>query len=200
MPVDKLDAAELVALLSDPHRYFPAYQRLLTLGASAADAARIGLRHHPNPRSACAADRYSITSWMRPRSAHCSACLTTRRRRSGSRLCTRSPATDARTMPVDLTQRPRSPVPSRCSYMILTQGCELVGAWVHSHPDSAAALQRAAHEDRKQCAGRRAPIDARDAFVVADAARTLRHGAAPGRAAVGDTPHEVVSCPVWTRR
>jgi HEAT repeat protein len=49
MPVDKLDAAELVALLSDPHRYFPAYQRLLTLGASAADAARIGLRH-PNPQ------------------------------------------------------------------------------------------------------------------------------------------------------
>jgi hypothetical protein len=49
MPVDELGAAELVALLSDPHRYFPAYERLLTLRASAADAARKWLRHH-NPQ------------------------------------------------------------------------------------------------------------------------------------------------------
>ncbi len=37
--------AELVELLGDPHRYFPAFQRLLALGSEAAGPAREGLKH-----------------------------------------------------------------------------------------------------------------------------------------------------------
>jgi hypothetical protein len=151
MPADELGAAELVGLLADPHRYFPAYQRLLTLGAAAADAARNGLRHpDAQVRMRCCQvldhglDEAAITALLgalddpaaevRLQALHALACD-----RCKDGACRPDAAT---TLPRAIPVLAHDPHP-----LVRAMAAELVGAGVHSHPSSVAALQRAARED-----------------------------------------------------
>ena len=151
MPVDELGAAELVRLLADPHRYFPAYQRLLTLGAAAADAAGNGLRHpDARVRMRCCQvldhvlDEAAITALLgalddraaevRIQALHALACD-----RCKDGAC-RADAASA--LPRAISVLAHDPHPR-----VRAMAVELVGAWVYSHPRSVAALQRAARED-----------------------------------------------------
>jgi HEAT repeat protein len=150
-PVDELEAAELVALLADQHRYFPAYQRLLTMGTEASEASRRGLRHpDPTVRMRCCQvldhvmDEAGLDALLpvlddpapevRVQALHALACD-----RCKQDACRPNPA---RVLPRAVPMLAGDPHPR-----VRAGAAEVVGVWVHSNPDAVAALVRAARED-----------------------------------------------------
>jgi HEAT repeat protein len=145
------DLTVLVKRLADPHRSFPAYQRLLALGEPAAVAARAGLKHpDPRVRSQCCRildhllDAESLPALTRAladpdaevriAAAHALSCD-----RCKGDACRPSAAA---VLPSAIRMLQHDPAP-RARAM----AAELVGAWVHTHPEAARALEAAAEND-----------------------------------------------------
>jgi hypothetical protein len=140
-----------VQQLADPHRYFPAYQQLIALGAEATEPVRDGL-HHPEPRVrmlCCQVldhimDPVSIPALVgaladpapevRCQALHALACD---RCKDGS--CRPSAAA---VLPAAIAILGGDP-----SAQVRNFAVEVVGAWVHTHPEAAAALESAACGD-----------------------------------------------------
>jgi HEAT repeat protein len=155
MVIDELSAdmsaVELVEALADPHRCFQAYQLLLRQGAAASAAAKGGLRH-PNEqvREYCCrvldqlmdADNASAliealddqAERVRLAAAHALACERCK---------------DGAWRPVAALVLPRAIalLAGDESAHVRAMAIELVGLWVHSHPDACAAIERAAAAD-----------------------------------------------------
>ena len=138
VPVDELEAADLVALLAGNHRYFPAYQRLLTVGMEASEAARQGLRHpDPQVRIRCCQvldhvmDEAGLDALLavlddpapevRIQALHALACD-----RCKQDACRQSPAA---VLPRAVSMLAGDPHPR-----VRAGAAEVVGAWVHSQP------------------------------------------------------------------
>lgn len=147
---DQAGAAGLVELLADPHRYFTAYQRLLSLGAGAARAARDGLSHDsPRVRMHCCKVLDHVMDsadvpWLvavlddpapavRIEALHALACD-----RCKSNAC--RPGADVLARAAQLLAADPDP-------HVRAMAAELVGAWVHTHADAASALESATASD-----------------------------------------------------
>jgi len=146
-----LSAVELVGALSDPHRCFQAYQRLLRLGPAASAAARSGLQH-PNERvrEYCCqvldhlmdADSASAliealddpAERVRLAAAHALACERCK---------------DGAWRPVAASVLPRAItlLAGDESTHVRAMAVELVGLWVHTEPAACTAIERAAAAD-----------------------------------------------------
>lgn len=150
-PPTAMSPAELVGRLADPHRYFVAYQRLLSLGPAATPAAEDGLRHpSPQVRELCCklldhiagpASFAALIAAMddpapevRIQAIHALACD-----RCKSDSCR---ADAASVVPSALRLLTDDPSPKVRGYAV-----ELVGAWVHSQPECVEALTTAADSD-----------------------------------------------------
>ena len=151
LPAADLSPVQLVELLADPHRRVAAYTRLLALGPEAPDPAQAGLRHSsPQVREECCKildhvmDEASTPALVaalddpaanvRYWALHALACD---RCKTGS--C-RHPA--ALVLPRAVAMLEADPDPH-----VRAMAAELAGAWVHSQPAAAEALQRAAGGD-----------------------------------------------------
>jgi hypothetical protein len=147
-----LSAPELVEQLGDPHRYFTAQQRLLALGPDAAEPARDGLRHQdPRVRTRCckildhvmdAASTPALLAALadpvaevRIEALHALACD----RCKSDSIC-RPAAVDV--LPPAMALLRADPDPHARAMAI-----ELVGAWVHTHPEAVHAIDVAAAGD-----------------------------------------------------
>jgi HEAT repeat protein len=147
LPAVQLEAGQLVQRLADPHRYFPAYQQLIALGAEACEPVRGGLKHpDPRVRMLCCQvldhvmDQASIPALIsaladpaqevRCQALHALACD---RCKDGS--C--RPAATA-VLPPAIAILSGDP-----SAHVRSMAVEVVGAWVHTHPEAAAALESA---------------------------------------------------------
>jgi hypothetical protein len=145
-----VDAADLVELLGDPHRYFRAYQRLLRLGDQAARAARSGLDHQSaQVRQHCckildhlmdAADVPRLVAVLddpapevRVAALHALACD-----RCKNGAC--RPDTAVLPKAADLLASDPEP-------LVRAMAAELVGIWAHTDPTAVVALVSAAASD-----------------------------------------------------
>jgi hypothetical protein len=141
----------LVERLGDRHRYFAAYQRLLSLGSAATAAAEDGLSHpDPRVRELCCMLLDHVAG-----SATCALLLEAmhdpapevRIQAIHALACERCKADSCRpdaaaVLPAALTVLAEDPCAKVRSYAV-----ELVGVWVHTDSRCAAALTSAAHED-----------------------------------------------------
>ncbi len=151
LPAETQDAAQLVGYLADPHRRALAYQRLIALGPGAGDAARAGLRHgDPRVREQCCRvldhvmDAESVPALIaaardpeegvRIQALHALAC-------DRCKVGHCRPSAEA-VLPVALTL-----LRDDGSAQVRSRAAELAGAWAHTHPEAAAALQAAASDD-----------------------------------------------------
>jgi HEAT repeat protein len=184
LPAEAQSAAQLVEYLSDPHRYVLAYQQLIGLGAEASGAARDGLRH-PDPRVRMHCCRVldhvmdpdsipALTTALRDpdeavrvQALHALACD---RCKDGS--CRPAAGT---VLPAALTVLRQDG-----SARVRTMAVELVGAWAHSHPEAAAALEAAASGDPSPAVRKKAGWYAPGGTVYRRTAG--RQGTGPSRA------------------
>jgi hypothetical protein len=160
LPAADLGPDQLVELLADPHRRSAAYTRLRALGPEACGPAQAGLRHEsPQVRELCCKildhvmDEASTPALVaalddpapdvRCAALHALACD---RCKIGS--C-RPPA--ALVLPRALEILEADPDPHVRAF-----AAELVGAWAHSRPAAAEALQRAASGDRSPAVRKKA--------------------------------------------
>jgi HEAT repeat protein len=151
LPAANASAAQLVEYLADQHRYFLAYKQLISLGTEACAPAREGLRHNnPQVRTRCCQvldhliDPDSIPALVgaledpveevRVQALHALAC---------------DRCKDGSCRPAAASVLPRAITVLRgdTSARVRARAAELVGAWAHTHPDAAAALQAAASGD-----------------------------------------------------
>jgi len=146
-----MPAADLVALLADPHRASRAYTRLLALGPEATEAARDGLAHpDERVRERCCqvldhlmdADSIPLligaladpSERVRIAAVHALACD-----RCKTDAC--RPAPEA-VLPTAINTLAGDP-----SALVRAYAAELVGRWVHSRPAARDALLRSAAHD-----------------------------------------------------
>ncbi len=151
LDLPEIPAADLVALLADPHRAFRAFTRLLALGPEATAAARAGLAHpDERVRERCCqvldhlmdADSISLLigalgdpcERVRVATVHALACD-----RCKNDAC--RPAPEA-VLPAAIDVLADDP-----SARVRAYAAELVGQWVHSQPAARDAITRAAAQD-----------------------------------------------------
>jgi HEAT repeat protein len=146
-----LSAEQLVAALGDPHRSSEALWRLIALGPEAAGPARDGLGH-PDPRvrvNCCKvldhvmgqddlaavigslADPEPEVRWNALHALACDRCKSGECRPSAAAV-----------LPPALALLTADPSPR-----VRAGACEVVGAWAHSRPEAAQALQASAGAD-----------------------------------------------------
>ncbi len=148
---DDLTAGELVGMLADPHRCFPAYQRLLRLGKQARQAALDGLAHEDaqvreycckildHSMDAASADALAgalddPAERVRLAAAHALAC---ERCKDGT----------ARPDAASVLPRAIALLRDDESAHVRAMAVELAGRWVHTHPAACAAIVAAAASD-----------------------------------------------------
>ncbi len=150
--VTALSPAELVERLGDPHRYFPAFQRLLALGPEAAGPARAGLQHpDARVRARCcqvldhvmdSASTPALLAALDDPSAdvrvHAVHALACDRCKADSTCRPDAPSV----LPPALRMLRTDPDPH-----VRAMAVELVGAWVHGHTSAVRALEAAATGD-----------------------------------------------------
>jgi HEAT repeat protein len=147
----EMATGDLITLLADPHRSVRAYERLLTLGPEAAEAARGGLAH-PDARvrehcckvldhlmdaegiSALIGVLADPSARVRIAAVHALACD-----RCKTGACRPTPEA---VLPPAIALLGSDP-----SAHVRAYAAELVGHWVHSHQAARAAITRAAAQD-----------------------------------------------------
>ncbi len=182
LDVAALTAPELVEQLGDPHRYFTAQQRLLELGPDAAEAARDGLCHRdPQVRArsckildhvmdaastpALVAALGDPVAEVRIEALHALACD-----RCKTDSTCRPAAVDV--LPPALALLRADPDPHARAMAV-----ELVGAWVHTHPEAVRALDAAAVDDPAPAVRKKARWYAPGGTVYRRTAPKARRGA-----------------------
>lgn len=148
---NELTAGELVGMLADPHRCFPAYRRLVGLGDPARQAAVDGLGHKvAQVREYCckvlghlmddvaaeAVARALDDSSERVRLAAASALA-----------CERCEEVGGRPEAASVLPRAIGLLAGDESAHVRAMAVDLVGHWVHSHPEACAAIVAAAGSD-----------------------------------------------------
>jgi len=148
---EELTASKLVERLADPHRYFPAYQRLLEMGSAAAEAAEDGLGHPvPRVRQLCCQVLDHLAgagSFVALLAAIDDPVADVRIQAIHALACDRCKADSCRpdatsVVPAAIRRLTSDPSPKVRAYAI-----ELVGVWGHAREDCAAALATAAKSD-----------------------------------------------------
>jgi hypothetical protein len=149
--VPELPAADLVALLADPHRSSAAYARLRQLGPHAAQAARDGLRHHDaRVREHCCIildhvlDDASIGPLIQ---ALDDPVARVRMQAVHALACDRCKKDACRPAPAAVLPRAIALLAGDPSALVRAYAAELVGRFAHSHPAAREAVSSAAAHD-----------------------------------------------------
>jgi len=146
-----LSGRELVEQLADPHRYTAAYTQLIGLGPDASGPAREGLGHEsPRVRMLCCQvldhvmDADSIPALV---GALADPAEEVRIQALHALACDRCKSGEARPSAEAVLGTAIGVLRDDGSAQVRARAVELVGAWVHSRPDAAAALAAAASGD-----------------------------------------------------
>ena len=151
LDLPQMPAADLVALLADPHRAFRARTRLLALGPEATEAARDGLAHPDDRvREHCCKildhlmDADSIPLLI---DALSDPCARVRIAAVHALACDRCKTDTCRPAPEAVLPTAINTLADDPSALVRAYAAELVGHWVHSRLAARDALLRSAARD-----------------------------------------------------